>query len=134
MRRHSLPSLLPLPLSHLCNSSLFLTLSPSLLFLYVSLSYLWSFSLSLIPPLFLHIFPLPSPISHLLSLTLSIPHSFLSFPSMPILCLKIFPLYPKRYICKFCKYLIRLDAKHYLELRLIKLVPSTFCKHISSFN
>jgi hypothetical protein len=26
--------------------------------------------------------------------------------------------YRRRYICKFCKYLIRLDAKHYLELRL----------------
>ncbi len=34
--------------------------------------------------------------------------------------------YRKWYICKFCKYLIRLDAKHYLELPLrIKLDPST---------
>jgi hypothetical protein len=24
--------------------------------------------------------------------------------------------------------------KHYLELRLIKLVPSTFCKQVYSFN
>ncbi len=27
-------------------------------------------------------------------------------------------IYRGWYICKFCKYLIRLDTKHYLELRL----------------
>ncbi len=37
-------------------------------------------------------------------------------------------MYQKWYICKFCKYLIKLDAKHYLELRLIKLLPCIFCK------
>ncbi len=26
--------------------------------------------------------------------------------------------YRRRFICKFCKYLIRLNTKHYLELRL----------------
>jgi hypothetical protein len=31
-------------------------------------------------------------------------------------------------MCKSGKYLIKLNTKHYLVLRLIKLVPSTFCK------
>ncbi len=30
--------------------------------------------------------------------------------------------YQKQYICKFCKFLIKLKAKHYLKLCLIKLV------------
>jgi hypothetical protein len=42
--------------------------------------------------------------------------------------LKILWNYWKQYICKSCKDLIRPDAKHYLKLHLIKLVPSTFCK------
>ncbi len=37
-------------------------------------------------------------------------------------------IYQERNIWKSCKNLIRPDAKHYLELCLIKLVPSTFCK------
>jgi hypothetical protein len=28
-------------------------------------------------------------------------------------------IYRRQYICKFCKYLIRLDAKHYLKLHLV---------------
>jgi hypothetical protein len=33
-------------------------------------------------------------------------------------------LYQKWYICKFCKYLIKVKTpSHYLELRLINLVP-----------
>jgi len=36
--------------------------------------------------------------------------------------------YRKQYICKSWKYLNKPNATHYLEQRLIKLVPSTFYK------